>query len=121
MTTTLEPLESKLQSPTPGLGLRRFYTTPGIDPYSLIQWERRTAAITGESGKAVFEQTDVEIPSFWSQTATQVVASKYFRGRVGTPEREGSARQMVDRIVNVITAWGREPAARAGAGPPLPA
>ncbi|HXH22753.1 MAG TPA: adenosylcobalamin-dependent ribonucleoside-diphosphate reductase [Dehalococcoidia bacterium] len=107
MTTTLYPQETRTAADgRPAIGIGRFYTKPGIDPYSLIEWDRRTAAITDESGKAVFEQTDVEVPSFWSQTATQVVASKYFRGRVGTPERESSARQMVDRIVNVITAWG---------------
>jgi ribonucleoside-diphosphate reductase alpha chain len=109
MTTTLDPIETTSDR-RPAIGLRRFYTRPGVDPYSLIEWDRRTAAITDESGKAVFEQTDVEVPSFWSQTATQVVASKYFRGRVGTPEREGSARQMVDRIVNVLTRWGTLPA-----------
>src|SRR5688572_14055393 len=92
------------------LGFERFFTTPGVDPYSLIEWERRTAAISDESGKVFFEQTGIEIPSFWSQTATQVVASKYFRGRIGTPERESSARQMVDRIVRVIGGWGRLPA-----------
>ena len=70
----------------------------------------RSAAISDESGKVFFEQTEIEIPSFWSQTATQVVASKYFRGRVNTPARETSARQLVDRIVNVMTQWGREPA-----------
>ena len=86
-------------------------TTAGVDPYSLIAWEMRTATITDEAGKAFFTQNDVEVPDFWSQTAAQVVASKYFRGRVGTPERESSARQMVDRIVNVMTGWGRLAAA----------
>src|SRR5438132_388211 len=107
MTTTIDPPGTS--APPQPLGLRRYFTTPGVDPYSLIRWERRTATITDESGKAFFEQTDVEVPDFWSQTATQVVASKYFRGRVGTPERESSTRQMVDRIVNVITEWGRKP------------
>jgi ribonucleoside-diphosphate reductase alpha chain len=90
--------------------IKRFFTTPGVSPYELIEWEKRTAAISDESGKVFFEQTDIEVPSFWSQTATQVVASKYFRGRAGTPQRESSAGQMVDRIVNVLTRWGREPA-----------
>ena len=96
MTTTLYPNETTSHDGRPAIGIARYFTKPGLDPYSLIEWDRRTAAITDESGKAVFEQTGVEVPSFWSQTATQVVASKYFRGRVGTPEREGSARQMVD-------------------------
>src|SRR3990170_2109065 len=110
MTTTALPPRSDRKGEPPGLDLRRFYTTPGIDPYSLIEWEMRTAAISDETGKTFFEQTDIEIPSFWSQTATQVVASKYFRGRINTPERESSARQIVDRVVSVLTQWGREPA-----------
>src|SRR4051794_22289388 len=109
MTTTIEPPASTATGSP--LGLHRFFSTPGVDPYSLIKWERRTATITDEAGKAFFEQRDVEMPDFWSQTATQVVASKYFRGRVGTPERESSPRQMVDRVVNVMTEWGRRPAA----------
>src|SRR5215467_6926150 len=110
MTITLDPPGTTSGAPRP-LGLQRHFTTPGVDPYSLIAWEMRTATITDESGKAFFTQGDVEMPGFWSQTATQVVASKYFRGRVGTPERESSARQLVDRIVNVMTGWGRLAAA----------
>src|SRR4029079_4513709 len=68
-------------------------------------WETRTAAIGNESGKLVFEQKDVEVPAFWSQLATNVVVSKYFRGHVGTPERETSVRQLIDRVVNTIAAW----------------
>jgi ribonucleoside-diphosphate reductase alpha chain len=110
MTTTTYPGLQAHQDDRPSLRLKRFFTTPGVSPYERIEWDRRTANITDESGKVVFEQTDIEIPAFWSQTATQVVASKYFRGRINTPERESSARQMVDRIVNVLTQWGREPA-----------
>ncbi|HWO73447.1 MAG TPA: vitamin B12-dependent ribonucleotide reductase [Dehalococcoidia bacterium] len=110
MTTTVYPGLATGRDERPELGLRRFFTTPGVSPYDAIEWERRSAAISDESGKVFFEQTDIEVPAFWSQTATQVVASKYFRGRVGTPERESSARQMVDRVVNVLTRWGREPA-----------
>ncbi len=76
------------------------------DPYSSIRWEKRTAKITKQSGEVVFEQNDVEVPDFWSQTATDIVASKYFRGRLGFPEREWSARQMVDRVANTIAQWG---------------
>src|SRR5258705_386278 len=80
-------------------------TTPGVHPSDEITWETRTAAIGNESGKLVFEQKDVEVPDFWSQLATNVVVSKYFRGHVGTPERETSVRQLIDRVVNSITAW----------------
>ncbi|MBI2063996.1 MAG: vitamin B12-dependent ribonucleotide reductase [Candidatus Yanofskybacteria bacterium] len=76
------------------------------DPYDSINWEKRTAKITKANGEVVFEQNDVEVPVSWSQTATDIVASKYFRGRFGTSERECSARQMVDRVANSITAWG---------------
>jgi len=110
MTTTAYPGLATGRDERPELRLRRFFTTPGVSPYDAIEWEKRSAAISDESGKVFFEQTGIEVPAFWSQTATQVVASKYFRGRVGTPERESSARQMVDRIVNVLTRWGREPA-----------
>ena len=88
-----------------GLTFERRWTTPGIHPYDEITWETRTAAIGNESGKLVFEQKDVEVPEFWSQLATNVVVSKYFRGHVGTPERETSVRELIDRVVNSITAW----------------
>ncbi|HEX5141050.1 MAG TPA: hypothetical protein VFX19_08910, partial [Dehalococcoidia bacterium] len=110
MTTTIYPGLQSGRDERPELRLKRHFTTPGVSPYDSIEWDRRTAAISDESGKVFFEQTDIEIPSFWSQTATQVVASKYFRGRVNTPARETSARQMVDRIVLELGKWGREPA-----------
>ena len=111
MTTTIYPgLQTERQDERPGLKLKRFFTTPGVSAYEVIDWEMRTASISDETGKTFFEQTDIEIPSFWSQTATQVVASKYFRGRINTPARETSARQMVDRIAMEIAKWGREPA-----------
>ena len=78
---------------------------PGVHPYDEITWELRNASIGNESGKLVFEQKDVEVPSFWSQLATNVVVSKYFRGHVGTPERETSVRQLIDRVVNTIASW----------------
>ncbi|MDQ2677070.1 MAG: vitamin B12-dependent ribonucleotide reductase, partial [Actinomycetota bacterium] len=74
-------------------------------PYDEITWELRSAEIKNESGGTVFEQNDIEVPSFWSQLATNVVVSKYFRGHLGTPERETSVRQLIDRVVNTITAW----------------
>ncbi len=90
---------------TRGLTFERRWTRPGVHPYDEITWEYRTAGISSESGKTVFEQKDVEVPVFWSQLATNVVVSKYFRGHVGTPEREHSVRQLIDRVVNTIAAW----------------
>jgi ribonucleoside-diphosphate reductase alpha chain len=91
--------------PTKGLTFERRWTTPGIHPYDEITWEYRTAGISSETGKSVFEQKDVEVPNFWSQLATNVVVSKYFRGHLNTPERETSVRQLIDRVVNTIAAW----------------
>jgi ribonucleoside-diphosphate reductase alpha chain len=90
---------------TRGLTFERRWTRPGVHPYDEITWEYRTAAISSETGKTVFEQKDVEVPAFWSQLATNVVVSKYFRGHVGTPEREHSVKQLIDRVVDTITAW----------------
>jgi ribonucleoside-diphosphate reductase alpha chain len=90
---------------TRGLTFERRWTRPGVHPYDEITWEYRTAGISSETGKTVFEQKDVEVPSFWSQLATNVVVSKYFRGHVGTKEREHSVKQLIDRVVNSITAW----------------
>jgi ribonucleoside-diphosphate reductase alpha chain len=91
--------------PTKGLTFERRWTTPGIHPYDEITWEYRTAGISSETGKSVFEQKDVEVPNFWSQLATNVVVSKYFRGHLNTPERETSVRQLIDRVVNTISGW----------------
>jgi ribonucleoside-diphosphate reductase alpha chain len=89
-----------------GYSVSRFFTRPGDTGYEGIEWELRTAGISAESGKAVFEQKDVEIPRFWSQTATNVVVQKYFRGQLGTPGRERSVRQLINRVADTITAWG---------------
>jgi len=89
-----------------GLTIKRFYTRPGVDPFDEVLWERRTARIVGSDGTVVFEQANVEFPSFWSQLATDIVAQKYFRGKLGTPEREYSVRQMIGRVANTITGWG---------------
>ena len=91
-----------------GLEFQRFFTLPGIDPFDEITWEQRAAVIGNERGEVVFEQRDVEIPSFWSQQATNIVVSKYFRGQVGTPERERSVKQLIGRVVETITTWGRK-------------
>jgi ribonucleoside-diphosphate reductase alpha chain len=68
-----------------GVSIPRYFTSAGADPFDAIEWERRDAKITGERGEVVFEQTDIEVPASWSQLATNVVASKYFRGHLGTP------------------------------------
>ena len=90
-----------------GLRLERYFTTDGVHPYDEIDWERRDSKIGGEGG-TVFEQKGVEVPKFWSMTATNVVASKYFRGKLTSPDREWSVKQMVDRVVDRITKWGVE-------------
>ncbi|HEV3479936.1 MAG TPA: hypothetical protein VG144_10880, partial [Gaiellaceae bacterium] len=89
------------------LGVRRLFTIPGRDPFAEIEWEIRDAHIPGKD-KPAFEQKGVEFPKFWSQTATNIVAQKYFRGRLGSPERETSVRQMIGRIVTTISRWGRD-------------
>src|SRR6187397_2728504 len=85
----------------------RYFTIPGRDPFDEIEWETRDALIPGKSGPA-FEQRDVEFPKFWSQTATNIVAQKYFRGRMASPERERSVRQMVGRVADTATTWGKQ-------------
>ena len=88
------------------LGVRRYFTIPGRDPFDEIEWETRDAFIPGKD-KPAFEQKSVEFPKFWSQTATNIVAQKYFRGRMGSPDRERSVKQMIGRIVDTAGAWGR--------------
>src|SRR5262245_43855403 len=90
-----------------GLRFRRFYTTAGIDPFDTVEWELRDALITNERGEKVFEQRGVEFPKSWSQTATNVVVSKYFRGHLGSPDRERSVRQLIGRVADTLAAWGR--------------
>jgi ribonucleoside-diphosphate reductase alpha chain len=92
----------------PGLTVPRFFTRAGERPADVIEWDLRTASITNEKGEIVFEQKNVEVPASWSQTATNIVAQKYFRGTPGTPERERSVRQLVGRVVDSITRWGDE-------------
>src|SRR5215831_8265099 len=76
------------------------------DPFDTVQWDKRTAAIKGEDGQVLFEQTNCEVPTFWSQLATNVVVSKYFYGENGTPERERSVRQLIHRVSRTIADWG---------------
>jgi len=91
-----------------GLEFPRYFTLPGVDPFDEVEWEIRSAVIGNEKGKVVFEQRDVEIPSFWSQQATNIVVSKYFRGQIGAPEREHSVKQLIGRVVDTITRWARD-------------
>src|SRR5437879_515981 len=90
-----------------GIGIRRYFTEAGTHPYETIEWEHRDARIPNyKDGTDAFFQPDVEFPASWSQNATNIVAQKYFRGTLGTPERESSLRQVIDRVVDTITAWG---------------
>jgi len=91
----------------PGLEFERFFSREGIDPFDEVEWEMRSAVIGNEKGELVFEQRDVEIPRFWSQQATNIVVSKYFRGQIGMPEREKSVKQLIGRVVDTITTWAR--------------
>ena len=91
----------------PGLEFPRVFSHAGSDPFDEIEWESRVALIGSEQGEVVFEQRDVEIPSFWSQQATNIVVSKYFRGRMGSPTRERSVKQLIGRVVDTITEWAR--------------
>src|SRR2546429_9257588 len=85
-----------------GLHFGRFFTPPGSHAYDLVEWDRRTAAITGEKGQGIFEQKDVEVPRSWSQLAINVGAQKYFRGSPGPPERPASVRQTIHPLVATI-------------------
>src|SRR6516165_8686800 len=90
-----------------GIAVERMFTRAGVDPMSEVDWELRSAIIAGEDGRVVFEQRDVEVPREWSQTAVNVVVSKYFRGgSPGNPRRETSVRQLISRVVDTITGWG---------------
>ncbi len=90
----------------PGLSFRRFFTKAGVSPYDEIEWEKRTALITDAKGNPIFEQKDVEVPKDWSVTATNIVASKYLHGTLGTPERESGVRALVTRVAETIRDWG---------------
>jgi len=89
------------------IGIRRYFTTEGVHPYDMVEWERRDARITNyKDGSVAFEQQGVEFPVDWSVNATNIVAQKYFRGTLGTPERESSLRQVIDRVADTIADWG---------------
>ncbi len=89
-----------------GMTVERRYTTAGVDPFDAIEWELRSATIINDKGETLFRQDDCEVPRAWTQLATNVVVSKYFRGGMGTPDREHSVRQLIGRVANTITGWG---------------
>jgi ribonucleoside-diphosphate reductase alpha chain len=105
---TRKAVDAAKGAAAPGLEFPRFFTLPGVDPFDEVEWEIRSAVIGNEKGKVVFEQRDVEIPKFWSQQATNIVVSKYFRGQMGSPDRERSVKQLIGRVVDTITRWARE-------------
>ena len=102
-----KPKAKKGAAAAPGLAFPRFFTEAGVDPFDEVEWELRAAVIGNEKGEVVFEQRDVEIPKAWSQQATNIVVSKYFRGQIDTPERERSVKQLIGRVVTTITEWAR--------------
>ena len=99
--------EPAVKTPRSGaICIRRMFSSPGVDPFDEVEWERRSAVIQDDKGNIVFEQRDVEMPAGWSQLATNVVVSKYFRGALGSPQRERSVRQMIGRVASTIRGWG---------------
>ena len=105
--TRARKAEVKATPAVQGLEFPRYFTLPGVDPFDEVEWEIRSAVIGNEKGKVVFEQRDVDIPKFWSQQATNIVVSKYFRGQMGSPERERSVKQLIGRVVDTITMWAK--------------
>src|SRR3989338_3129946 len=102
-----KPASAPSRRKNTGLQFKRMFTVEGMHPYDEVAWETRTATIGNEKGEVVFQQADVEIPKLWSQMATNVVVSKYFRGALGTPERERSVKQLISRVADTIAAWGK--------------
>ncbi len=105
-TTPAEADRAEKSTEVRGLRFQRYYTKPGVHPFDEIEWELRNATISNEKGEKIFEQKDVEIPKSWSMTATNVVVSKYFHGKIGTPEREHSVKQLIERVAHTIYTWG---------------
>ena len=106
-TSNVMPKTTAQSGTRKGISFSRFFTKQSISPYEQVEWELRTASIANEKGKVIFEQRNVEAPKSWSQTATNIVSSKYLHGKLGTPERESSVRQLVSRVVDTIAEWGR--------------
>ena len=100
--------EVKEQRPAAGLEFRRMFTDGKTSPFDKVEWERRTALIGNEKGQTIFRQENVEVPKAWSQTATNIVASKYFHGKPNTPERETSVRQLISRVAEHHRRLGRQ-------------
>ena len=107
-TESAETTRSRKAQASPGLEFPRFFSTAGVDPFDQVEWDLRDAIIGNEKGTVVFEQRGVEIPKSWSQQATNIVVSKYFRGHVGSPDRERSVKQLIGRVVDTITEWARK-------------
>src|SRR5213592_1797073 len=106
----MEEVITKEPKAKAGVAFPRYFTArleAGKTPYDEVQWETRTASIGNDKGAVIFEQRDIEVPVDWSQTATNIVASKYFYGKMGTPERETSVAQLVHRVVDTIADWGK--------------
>ncbi|MGO9862986.1 MAG: vitamin B12-dependent ribonucleotide reductase [Terriglobales bacterium] len=103
---TQAPAVTTRKSKAPGLAFRRLFTNPGVSPYAEVEWELRDAQITDSQGGMIFEQKNVEVPKDWSMTATNIVASKYLHGQIGTAERESGVRQLVSRVAETIRDWG---------------
>ncbi|MGA2038284.1 MAG: vitamin B12-dependent ribonucleotide reductase [Bryobacteraceae bacterium] len=112
LSAKIESLQTQTTQPSnTGVSFPRYFTArlaPGKTPYDEVRWETRTASIGNDKGAVIFEQRDVEVPVDWSQTATNIVASKYFHGKLGSPERETSVAQLVERVVNTIAGWGKK-------------
>ena len=107
-TEPAETARTRKPQASPGLEFPRYFSTAGVDPFDQVEWELRDAIIGSEKGTVVFEQRGVEMPKAWSQQATNIVVSKYFRGHVGSPDRERSVKQLIGRVVSAITDWARK-------------
>jgi ribonucleoside-diphosphate reductase alpha chain len=108
MATVKPVLNGRTTGVRGGLVFERYFTDGAVSPFDNVEWEKRTAQIGNEKGVTIFKQEGVEVPKTWSQTATNIVTSKYFHGKPGTAEREGSVRQLISRVVSTIVRWGEE-------------
>src|SRR5450432_3094339 len=104
--TSAASVSSRPAGRAPGLSFSRHFTRPGISPFDEITWELRDAVIQDYKGRTIFEQKNVEVPADWSMTATNIVASKYLHGQVGTAERESGVRALISRVAESIRDWG---------------
>jgi ribonucleoside-diphosphate reductase alpha chain len=106
ISTPAEAERAEQSNDVRGLKFQRYFSKPGVHPFDEVEWELRTAVISNEKGEKIFEQKDVEIPKSWSMTATNVVVSKYFHGKLGSPQREQSVKQLIERVARTISNWG---------------